>query len=90
MIIKVYSRAHTKHMNSLNIIVDFSTYMYFRELKDLARYGTFSRCTSFRGHPGFRECDSFLDKSQSLNCVYAIFKFVILLNKVVVVRAYSR
>ncbi|KAJ0780987.1 hypothetical protein HanPI659440_Chr06g0244101 [Helianthus annuus] len=36
------------HMNSLNIIVDFfSTYMYFRELKDLARYGTFSRCTSY-------------------------------------------
>ena len=29
-------------MNSLNIIVDFSTYMYFRELKDLARYGMFS------------------------------------------------
>ncbi|MFS7945167.1 putative transcription factor interactor and regulator CCHC(Zn) family [Helianthus anomalus] len=55
-------------MNSLNIIVDFSTYMYFRELKDLARYSTFSRCTSFRGHPGFRECDSYLDKSQSLNC----------------------
>ncbi|KAJ0526642.1 hypothetical protein HanHA300_Chr09g0325471 [Helianthus annuus] len=43
------------------------------ELKDLARYGTFSRCTSFRGHPGFRECDSFLDKSQSLNCVYVLF-----------------
>ncbi|KAJ0466458.1 hypothetical protein HanIR_Chr14g0672391 [Helianthus annuus] len=36
------------HMNSLNIIVDFSTYMYFRELKDLARYGTFSRCTSYK------------------------------------------
>ncbi|KAJ0826297.1 hypothetical protein HanRHA438_Chr17g0812751 [Helianthus annuus] len=35
------------HMNSLNIIVDFSTYMYFRELKDLARYDTFSRCTSY-------------------------------------------
>ncbi|MFS7900437.1 hypothetical protein Hanom_Chr00s113807g01808731 [Helianthus anomalus] len=47
MNIKVYSRAHTKHMNSLNIIVDFSTYMYFRELKDLARYDTFSRCTSY-------------------------------------------
>ena len=77
-------------MNSLNIIVDFSTYMYFRELKDLARYGTFSRCTSFRGHPGFRECDSFLDKSQSLNCVYVILKFVMLMNKVVVVGAYSR
>ncbi|KAJ0578372.1 hypothetical protein HanIR_Chr05g0246541 [Helianthus annuus] len=44
------------------------------ELKDLARYGTFSRCTSFQGHPGFRECDSFLDKSQSLNCVYVMFK----------------
>ncbi|KAF5773231.1 hypothetical protein HanXRQr2_Chr13g0586381 [Helianthus annuus] len=43
------------------------------ELKDLARYGTFSRCTSFQGHPGFRECDSFLDKSQSLNCVYVLF-----------------
>ena len=26
------------HMNSLNIIVDFSTYMYFRKLTDLARY----------------------------------------------------
>ncbi|MFS7952555.1 hypothetical protein Hanom_Chr07g00608271 [Helianthus anomalus] len=61
-------------MNSLNIIVDFSTYMYFRELKDLARYDTFSRCTSFQGHPGFGECDSFLDKSQSLNLVYVIFK----------------
>ena len=35
------------HMNSLNIIVDFSTYMYFRELKDLARYDTFSHCTSY-------------------------------------------
>ncbi|MFS7977814.1 hypothetical protein Hanom_Chr10g00908431 [Helianthus anomalus] len=74
-------------MNSLNIIVDFSTYMYFRELKDLARYGTFSRCTSFRGHPGFRECDSFLDKSQSLNCVYFMF---VLLNNVMVVRMFSR
>ena len=62
------------HMNSLNIIVDFSTYMYFRELKDLARYGMFSRCTSFQDHPGFRECDSFLDKSQSLNWVYVMFK----------------
>ncbi|MFS7900763.1 hypothetical protein Hanom_Chr00s137039g01817641 [Helianthus anomalus] len=47
MIIKVYLRAHTKHMNSLNIFVDFSTYMYFRELKDLARYDTFSRCNSY-------------------------------------------
>ncbi|KAJ0731560.1 hypothetical protein HanOQP8_Chr07g0253421 [Helianthus annuus] len=64
-------------MNSLNIIVDFSTYMYFRELKDLARYDAFSRCTSFQGHPGFRECDSFLDKSQSLNCVYDMFEFVL-------------
>ena len=64
------------HMNSLNIIVDFSTYMYFRELKDLARYGTFSRCTSTRSSE-FRECDSFLDKSQSLNCVYDMFEFVL-------------
>ncbi|KAF5805341.1 hypothetical protein HanXRQr2_Chr05g0208161 [Helianthus annuus] len=39
------------------------------ELVDRARYGTFSRCTSTRSS-GFRECDSFLDKSQSLNCVY--------------------
>ncbi|KAJ0827404.1 hypothetical protein HanRHA438_Chr17g0825321 [Helianthus annuus] len=75
-------------MNSLNIIVDFSTYMYFRELKDLARYGTFSRCTSFQDHPGFRECDSFLDKSQSLNCVYVVFKLYCLLNKVMVVRVF--
>ena len=71
-------------MNSLNIIVDFSTYMYFRELKDLARYGTFSRCTSFRGHPGFRECDSFLDKSQSLNHVYFKFAFVMFRQVMVV------
>ncbi|MFS7911894.1 hypothetical protein Hanom_Chr02g00123431 [Helianthus anomalus] len=64
-------------MNSLNIIVDFSTYMYFRELKDLARYDTFSRCTSTRSF-GFRECDSVLDKSQSLNSVYEMLKFVLL------------
>ena len=31
----------------------------------------------FQGHPGFRECDSFLDKSQSLNCVYDMFEFVL-------------
>ncbi|KAF5823658.1 hypothetical protein HanXRQr2_Chr01g0040691 [Helianthus annuus] len=51
------------------------------ELRDLARYGTFSRCTSFRDHPGFRECDSFLDKSQSLNCVYVMFKFVMFVEQ---------
>ncbi|KAM0041120.1 hypothetical protein Hdeb2414_s0011g00362571 [Helianthus debilis subsp. tardiflorus] len=40
-----------------------------------------------RGHPGFRECDSFLDKSQSSNCVYIMF---VLLINVLVVRVFSR
>ncbi|KAJ0785632.1 hypothetical protein HanOQP8_Chr02g0045411 [Helianthus annuus] len=65
-------------MNSLNIIVDFSTYMYFRELKDLARYGAFSCCIRFRDHSGFKECDSFLDKSQSL---YHIYVFVCIVEQ---------
>ncbi|KAJ0780401.1 hypothetical protein HanPI659440_Chr06g0237191 [Helianthus annuus] len=74
-------------MNSLNIIVDFSTYMYFSELKDLARYGTFSRCTSFQGHPRFKECDSFPGQVTVLKLCLC---FVCLLNKIMVVRVYSR
>ncbi|KAF5813158.1 hypothetical protein HanXRQr2_Chr03g0094951 [Helianthus annuus] len=39
-----------------------------RELKDLARYGTFSRCTSYEVIQ-VKGCDFFLDESQFLNCV---------------------
>ncbi|KAJ0899416.1 hypothetical protein HanRHA438_Chr08g0368361 [Helianthus annuus] len=74
-------------MNSLNIIVDFSTYMYFRELKDLARYGTFSRCTSFQGHLRFKECDSFPGQVTVLKLCLC---FVCWLNMIMVVRVYSR
>ncbi|KAF5761552.1 hypothetical protein HanXRQr2_Chr16g0766441 [Helianthus annuus] len=59
----------------LPFIVGIGDLGIFRELKDLARYGTFSRCTSTRSS-GFRECDSFLDKSQSLNCVCVMLMFV--------------
>ena len=33
------------HMNSLNIIVDFSTHMYFRKLTDSGTVWTFSAAT---------------------------------------------
>ncbi|KAJ0950672.1 hypothetical protein HanPSC8_Chr02g0051021 [Helianthus annuus] len=45
-----------------------------RELKMWHGMARFPAALVFQGHPGFRECDSFLDKSQSLNCVYVMFK----------------
>ncbi|MFS7911871.1 hypothetical protein Hanom_Chr02g00123191 [Helianthus anomalus] len=43
--------------------------MYFRELRNLARYATFSRCVRVMGSSKFRGCGFYLDESQSLNCV---------------------
>ncbi|KAJ0765852.1 hypothetical protein HanPI659440_Chr08g0308551 [Helianthus annuus] len=43
------------HMNSLNIIVDFSNLHIFQGTKDLARYVTFSRCIRVRGHPSLED-----------------------------------
>uniref|UniRef100_A0A251U902 Uncharacterized protein n=1 Tax=Helianthus annuus TaxID=4232 RepID=A0A251U902_HELAN len=57
------------------------------ELKDLARYGTFSRCTSFQGHLRFKECDSFPGQVTVLKLCLC---FVCWLNMIMVVRVYSR
>ncbi|KAJ0668286.1 hypothetical protein HanPI659440_Chr17g0687431 [Helianthus annuus] len=64
------------HMNSLNIIVDFSNLHVFQGTKDLARYVTFSRCIRVMRSSKFRGCDFYLDESQSLNCVYFMLMFV--------------
>ncbi|MFS7983408.1 hypothetical protein Hanom_Chr11g00974161 [Helianthus anomalus] len=64
------------HMNSLNIIVDFSNLHVFQGIKDLARYVMFSRCIWVPRSSRFRECDFFLDESQFLNCVFIMLMFV--------------
>ncbi|KAJ0602676.1 hypothetical protein HanIR_Chr03g0142371 [Helianthus annuus] len=50
--------------------------MYFRKLKDLARYVVFSCCIWVPRSSWFRICDSFLDKSQILNCVLFMLMFM--------------
>ncbi|KAJ0480649.1 hypothetical protein HanIR_Chr13g0634071 [Helianthus annuus] len=50
--------------------------MYFRKLKDLARYVVFSRCIWVPRSSRFRKCDFFLDESQILNCVSFMWLFM--------------
>ncbi|KAJ0588472.1 hypothetical protein HanIR_Chr04g0175051 [Helianthus annuus] len=60
--------------------------MYFRELRILARYATFSHCIRVSRSSKFRGCDFYLDESQSLNCVYFMLVLCLSNNVFYVIR----